>query len=345
MLNKLIFVGDLNYGTRSLSRYKILNKKFSFVKVIKNEIFPYQPGIHKKSYLSRIFARLRIPLDQVNLNNELRKVAVLGINADLLWVEKSVSLHPSTLKFFKCNNPGTKIILVLEDDMFLKHNQSIFFRNTLPLFDIIFTTKKRNLSELKFLGAKRTEFFLDSYDPFLHKQLPNYNSIKSKCFDVSFIGTFEVDRYETLLFLAKRGIKITVYGNNWPRNTHSNLDIRNTPLYGNDYTLFINQSKINLSFLRKMNRDQVTSRTMEIIGCSGFLMTEKTDEHEYLFEGNKEAIFFTNKNDLFKKINYYLNNNKLIKKIASNGKKRAIKSGYTMNMQIEKIIEKSFNSF
>jgi hypothetical protein len=339
MLNKLIFVGDLNYGTRSLCRYKILSKKFSFVKVIKNEIFPYQPGIHKKSYLSRILAKLRIPFDQANLNNELRKIAVLGINADLLWVEKSLSLHPSTLRFFRCNNPRTKIILVLEDDMFLKHNQSIFFRNTLPLFDIIFTTKKRNLSELKFLGAKRTEFFLDSFDPFLHKQLPNYNSIKSKCFDVSFIGTFEKDRYETLLFLASRGIKITVYGNNWPNNNHTNLDIRNIPLYGKEYTLFVNKSKINLSFLRKMNRDQVTSRTMEIVGCGGFLMTEKTREHDCLFEDNKEVIFFKDKNDLFDKINYYLKRPLLIERISRNGKDRAIKSGYTLNIQIKKILK------
>lgn len=339
MLNKLVFVGDLNYGTRSLCRYKILSKKFSFVKVIKNEIFPYQPGIHKKSYLSRILAKLRIPFDQVNLNNELRKVAVLRINADLLWVEKSLSLHPSTLKFFRCNNPATKIILVLEDDMFLKHNQSIYFRNTLPLFDIIFTTKKRNLSELKFLGAKRTEFFLDSYDPFLHKQLPTYNSIKSKCFDVSFIGTFELDRYEALIFLAKKGIKIHVYGNNWPSNSHPNLDIRNIPLYGKDYTLFVNKSKINLSFLRKMNRDQVTSRTMEIVGCGGFLMTEKTSEHDCLFEDNKEAIFFKDKNDLFDKVNYYLKRPSLIKKISRNGKNRAIKAGYTLNVQIKKILK------
>ena len=76
---------------------------------------------------------------------------------------------------------------------------------------------------------------------------------------------------------------------------------------------------------------------MEIIGCGGFLMTEKTDEHECLFEDNKEAIFFTNKNDLFNKINYFLSRPLLIEKISKNGKNRAIKSGYTLNMQINKI--------
>ena len=57
------------------------------------------------------------------------------------------------------------------------------------------------------------------------------------------------------------------------------------------------------------------------------------------FEDNKEAIFFKDKNDLFDKVNYYLKRPSLIKKISRNGKNRAIKTGYTLNVQIKKILK------
>ena len=48
--------------------------------------------------------------------------------------------------------------------MYATHNRSIYYDNSLAVYDIVFSTKIYNLSELKTLGAQSTELFLDSFD-------------------------------------------------------------------------------------------------------------------------------------------------------------------------------------
>ncbi len=130
-----------------------------------------------------------------------------------------------------------------------------------------------------------------------------------------FIGAWEKERCESILYLAKNGIKVKVFGDGkW--NEYKNIsNLTLCPaVFSVDYSKALQAFKISLCFLRKMNFDQQTSRTMEIPGCGGFMMAERTDEHRALFEEDKEAVFFSSDEELLEKCKYYLSHDEERKK-------------------------------
>ena len=88
-----------------------------------------------------------------------------------------------------------------------------------------------------------------------------------------------------------------------------------------------------------MNHDLHTSRSMEIPACGGFMMAERTVEHQKLFKEDKEAVFFSSKEELLKKCKYYLSHDEERIKIVENGRNRCLKSGYSNIETLRRIID------
>ena len=99
-------------------------------------------------------------------------------------------------------------------------------------------------------------------------------------------------------------------------------------MWGENYLKVICSTDININFLRKENRDLQTTRSIEIPACKGFMISEYSIEHEYLFRDNEEAVYFKNNLELLNKINYYYKNKDKINEIATNGYNRCINSNY-----------------
>lgn len=345
IIKKILFVGDLNEYGRSFQRFCVLERLGNEVKAFSMVPVPFVPGVDKSSFLERLFWKLKLPLDLTDVNQKIRQ-AVEAEKFDIVWIEKGNIIWPKTLRFIKKIQPKAKLVSVSEDDMYAKHNRSLYYTRGLFYYDIVFTTKVYNLEELKFLGAKRTELFLDSYDENVHWPMNLGNEdIKNFACDVGFIGTFEKDRAEKMLFLAENGIKVVVWGNGWSAWVGKNLNliIKNKPLYGDDYAKAISATKINLCFLRKINRDEVTSRSVEIPACGGFMLAEKTKRHLEFFEEDKEAVFFDTKEELLEKVKKYLNNNEDRRKIVEAGTERCIRSGYSTKEQLVKMLKFIFD--
>lgn len=343
---KILFLGDLSSYARSRQRFQVMQDLGYLVKGIASE--PLDRGLdisNKPKLWHRIRNKLGYPVDFMGINKNLLP-ALADFSPDLLWVEKTGIVLPSIYKKIRLNFPKVKIVYYSEDDIYIRNNRSSYLKNALRLFNVVFTTKPRNLSELTKWGIKKTCLVYQAYDQNFHR--PILLSEKEKeCwgFDVSFVGTFEKDRAEKMLFLAQNGIKVRVWGANWQswQNKHPNLLVEAKPVYNEDFIKVINSTKINLNFLRKFNRDQHTSRSVEIPACQAFMLAERTKEHLELFEEGKEAEFFESTDELLKKIKYYLTHEDERQHIAKSGRERCLKSGYDHHSRIKFMLEQIFS--
>ena len=340
-MSKILFIGDLNEYGRGCLRYRTLKEMGHEVLAHTHTKVSSPNHIASPSFLYRVFWKLRTPLDETRVNHKIIN-SLLTDKFEIIWIEKGNMIKPWTLRHVKRLMPHVKLISCSEDDMYAPHGHSLWYRLGLKYYDTVFTTKTYNLSELQLFRAQRTVLFFDSYDENIHKpmQLSAKESERFSC-DVSAIGAFEPERAESLLFLAENGVQVTIWGNGWGNwvNRHKNLVVKNEFLFGSDYARTISASRINLNFLRKVNRDLITSRSIEIPACGGFMLGERTVRHLEFFKEGQEAEFFDSNEELLAKTRYYLEHSDERIKIAQAGRSRCLKSGYSMREQLKEIIK------
>ena len=338
-MKNVLLVGDANPDTRNYQRFRALKdigKKLQYKTIMlssmPNSLFPFE---NKKNLYYRIRNKLGFPIDEVKINqNILEKVAI--IKPSLIWIDKGTLIHKKTLISIKKICPEAKLIQWLPEYIKPRHNRSFYTLQSLGLYDTILSPMIQNCEcqWLRQQGAKDVICLNQGYDKYLHHpvQLSDIEQ-EQLVTDVGFIGTFELDRAKKMLYLAESGIQVRVWGDGWKKwiDKHPNLIIKNKPLYGKDYIKAICANKINLCFLRKANQDRQTSRTLEITACGGFMLAERTDEHEKLFKDGEEAIFFDiNKpEELLQKVTYYLQNDQERKTIAKKGRERCLAGRYS----------------
>lgn len=293
----------------------------------------------KRNLVDKFFNFIKLPLDKFSINKRIIEKAKEN-KPYLVFVVKGVNIYPKTLKQLK--SMGIKIVAWSNDDMYVWHNRTFFYTWGLKYYDLVVTQKSYNCNnnELPSLGAKHVLFQDKSYDPAFHFP-SNECANLSDSYDVIFVGACEQQRLDSIIYLANKGIEINIFG--WgrimPIDFHPKIVFHNYHLYGEDYRRVFTHSKICLNFLRKINRDLQTSRSIEIPACRGFMIAEYSIEHARLFIENTEAVFFHSNEDLYLKVSYYLQKEIERKTIAENGYNRCIQSGYSFDARMKEILE------
>lgn len=89
--------------------------------------------------------------------------------------------------------------------------------------------------------------------------------------------------------------------------------------YWKEAPIIFNRSKINLNFTIKNIRSGIPLRVWDILSAGGFCITNYQKELLMYFENGKDIVFFESKEDLRKKIHYYLEHEGERRQIALNG--------------------------
>ena len=337
---KIIYVGSLDVRGNSFRRFTTLGLLGHQTQGINIEDYFDLKFLHRLQY------HLNVGPGIISINKKVLKL-VKTWSADVLFVDNKSYVTASTLKKIRSLSPSIKIINLITDDPITHKMAWRLSLNSAKYYDILFVQRAVNIQELKNYGAKRVELCYRSFDCNYHRKIDllNHDKIKYKN-QIGFIGNYEKEREDYIAHLIKNGLHVTVVGGGWEKGAHWDVIkpyYGGPPLFGDEYVKFINGLDIALHFLRHENRDEQDSRTFEIPACGTFMIAEFSEVHKDLFSENKEAIFFSSKDELLTKILYYIGNPEERQKIAEGGYHRCLTSGYDHHARLQYVLKKAFS--
>lgn len=266
------------------------------------------------------------------------------IKPDIVFIYRGTHIYPQTIKNIK-KNSSCKVYGYNNDDPFsLEYPSYIwrYYKKSILFYDHIFAYRWKNIEDYKYIEYDKVSLLRSYYLKDSNFYIEQCSSNKYKC-DVIFIGHFENDRRdEYIKLLIDMDIDIKLYGTEWELSKYYNLFIEKfgeiKPVY-DEYNLALNSAKIALVFLSKLNNDTYTRRCFEIPATKTMMMSEYTNDLNSMFKEGHEAEYFRNKEEMLKKIQYYLNNQDILQITSENGYKRLMNDGHEVTNRCREILK------
>ncbi len=296
-----------------------------------------RPTAQRPSFYRRVRGKLRWPVDDRGENGELLEAAARE-RANVVIIEASQVIQRETLRKLRRLGVST-LAYYTPDDIVAWHNLTWPLRLTFPEWDVFFTTKTFNVPELAARGVRRPVLIGKAFDPALHRPMTREEVGEDfERWDIVFAGTFERERCASINRLARCGMRVVVYGNGWSRSLlSSGVDLRSA-MYGIDYARAVHTGRVALCFLRKLNRDRITQRTMEIAAMGWPMLAEKTDEHDAHFVDGTEYEGFASDDELVAKARLLQSDSARRSRLARAARDRCSRSGYSTIDRAEKML-------
>lgn len=336
----LLYVGSLNANPDRDSQWIKCFSDLGFL-VHSFSIWDFVKDRH--GFLGRLHGRLHLGPEITMMRKELIKT-VKNLRPD--WVHFRLPLEFDKATIQEVKDHCSLVTEYCNDDPCSPQRLYWLWRlydETIPLFDAHFVYRKRNIDDLKSLGAQRVFHTPPCYVPWRHQppvwQQGEYQQWHS---DAAFVGHWESDnRLDAIDALINAGFKITLRGSGWNRPgkgraCESLMPI--TPVFGADYNKIYAATAAGLCFFSKLNRDQLTERALEIPAIGGLLVCERTDEVERLFNDRKEAFFFSDNSELIEIVREVSLDDNLRNKVSNSGRIRLMREGHSVMDRAQQII-------
>lgn len=207
------------------------------------------------------------------------------------------------------------------------------------LYDYFFYFDTLGIERLKKRNIKNVYYL-----PFASEIDDDVGNLVKK-YDVSFVGTYTKYREDILKSLTR--FNLNIWGDErWLKSSLKKYT-KGGRISRAEMNKVISYSKINLNIIYDKLAMGPNLRIFEVTGVKGFLLTQKVRNLNNLFSIGKEIESFDNKKELFDKVSYYLNAEKLRNNIAISGFRRA-KKEHTYIIRLSKmftLIDKSKNYY
>jgi spore maturation protein CgeB len=202
--------------------------------------------------------------------------------------------------------------------------------------------------ELKYrrLGLENSIYF-----PFGCNERVFSNISMTKCFDVSFVGSWHPYREWLVNRIRKEGISVEVKGYKWPQglvdqdemvkifnSSKINLNLSNSTSWDARYLISSPRAVVNC-IRSKKNIEQMKARMFEINACGAFQLTYFVEGLANCYEIDREIAVYADADDLITKIKFYLENDACREPIALAARKRTLKD-HTYAQRFRKVFKR-----
>lgn len=253
---------------------------------------------------------------------------VFSYKPDILFVIPCRGEIPKQILSFIKSFTNTLVVAWNSDDNRRWENYSKLYASS---YDYMITTYKNIYSKAQKQGFKNILLSQWACNPERNKKL----DIEKK-YDISFIGVAYGDRVDYIEKLIREKFNIKFGGLNWEK--HFKIDKK--IFFQEEIQLITNQSKIALVFSKGIDgKKQVKARVFETPAYGTCTFIEWFSGINKYYEIDKEIVIFKNKNDLVKKVRYYLKHPHKREEIAYKGRQRTLKE-YTYKSRFEKLFKK-----
>jgi spore maturation protein CgeB len=306
-------------------------------------------GLSSKSLKDKIAWRIGWQILARSANQKLLEVAE-KFKPDLTLVISPMLVHPKTIQTLK--KYGSVFVFFTDNPLDSHHTHTnAWVKAGLSLWDAILIWSQELVDRLQQKGIKNT--FVHSFCSDIEYHFPQKQSEPS--YDVAFIGNWDASRKRENYLKAIADRRLGLWGSDYWRTHCQESSLKNLCQGMCSYQEIpqvLGSAKMGLNILRPQNQLGHNIRTFEIPAAGTLMLSERSQDLLNLFLEDKEAVYFSTPEELKKKVDYLLNNELLLEKIAESGYQKSkqhliskrileIESIYAATNKLEKFVYQS----
>lgn len=259
-------------------------------------------------YNANIFNKILYRVGVANILSKINKEILAEVKKtkpDIVFVFKGMEILPETLLFLK--EQGIKLVNYNPDNPFIfsgrgSGNKNI--TNSIGLYDLHFTYNLEIKKQLEDQYKAKTVLLPFGFD--ISDNLFETCKKEKEIIKVCFLGNPDKKRATFIEELAKNGVAIDVFGNDWNKFVNHTNITTHKPVYNEDQWKTLRKYRVQINLMRIHNEDSHNMRTFEVAGIGGIQVAPYTKEHNLFFEDGNEIFLYKNLQDCVDKINYLL---------------------------------------
>ncbi|BAZ47938.1 hypothetical protein NIES4103_05430 [Nostoc sp. NIES-4103] len=287
---------------------------------------------------NRVAWRLAWQLLAKSANSKLLEQAN-QFQPDLTLVISPRLVHPDTV--LALQQKGLAFVFYTDNPVDAHHTHTnSWVKRGFPLWDAAFIWSEELVRRLMKNGVKQAFFHPFCSDVEYHFPQRQTNPI----YDVAFIGNWDGSRKREQYLKAIADYRLGLWGSNY-WNTHCQEVSLKGLCQGmcsyQEIPQILGSAKMGLNILRPQNEDGHNIRTYEIPATGTLMLSERSQELLNLFVEDREAVYFSNPDELRQKVEYLLKNSDVMEVITEAGYQKALKNRITDRVtEIAAIYEK-----